>query len=314
MAAVAAVSAAVAGLATLGCDAGVLGRTGLDAMIQVNGGTLVNSALSEAPDPRVTDGPNVRVKQFYNAVTSGSTNHAVAGSVDKGTLSLAIGLADDVAYWIVPASTPDLDVGGGGDLLFSTTLSYSPNLPAGKHDMVFRSMMAGGLMGPASVSSVVVTDPTVVTGALVVDLRWDTEADLDLRVVAPTPPGSKNPTIEVWVKNPSSLPPRSFSDGGPYSPDELAAGGQLLWDSNDSCVIDGRRHEVIVWGQQPPSGHYIVRVDAPSMCGQAAARWEATATLNNISMGPASGQMGDADTRFDHGQGAGLTVLEFDVP
>src|SRR5581483_1862246 len=105
-------------------------------------------------------------------------------------------------------------------------------------------------------------------GAMVVRLAWGangaSNADLDLHVVVPdtSKPGK---TIEVWAKNPSSLPKRSVAEG-PYSDEELAAGGQLDIDSNGGCAIDGRDLEHVVWGAAPPSGHYIARVDAVSMC------------------------------------------------
>jgi hypothetical protein len=143
-------------------------------------------------------------------------------------------------------------------------------------------------------------------------LHWDSNADLDLHVVAPNPPGSATPTTEVYVKQPSSLPPRSVVD--PYTPEELAAGGNLDFDSNGGCIIDGRQREQVIWGAPPPSGHYVIRVDAVSMCGDIAARWQVEVFSNGASLGSAYGQLGDSDTRFSHTRGSGLLALELDVP
>ena len=53
-----------------------------------------------------------------------------------------------------------------------------------------------------------------------------------------------------------------------------AANAPLLdGDSNGGCVIDGRDQENVVWSMAPASGHYIVRVDAASLCELAYSDW-----------------------------------------
>ena len=305
-------SAAAAALA--GCDAGVEGRTGLQALLRVNGATFVAGALPTATDPAAGDGPLVTIGQLHSLVTPGADRRVLSGSAQAGTRSIAIGLADDRAYWILPAATADREIGAGTDLLFSTTVSYSLDLPLGRHDLVLRALRADGRMGPAAVQALSAAG-TDVTGALVVSLSWDSDADLDLHVVAPNPAGSDPPgTTEVWVKNPSSLPSRTFAAGGPYSPEELAMGGQLDLDSNGGCLIDGRRAEHVVWGAAPPPGSYLVRVDAVSMCGQSAARWRVEVVADGASLAAAYGQMSDADTRFSHTQGSGVLAVGFVIP
>lgn len=68
------------------------------------------------------------------------------------------------------------------------------------------------------------------------------------------------------------------------------------------------------WTVPPPSGHYVVRVDTWSLCGQTAARWHATATLDGNLLAQAGGESIDSDTTFQKTEDAGVTAFEFDVP
>ena len=86
------------------------------------------------------------------------------------------------------------------------------------------------------------------------------------------------------------------------------------FDSNASCVIDGRRQENVVWKVPPPSGHYVARVDAFSMCSELAAHWSVDVRLGGAIVAHAQGSSFDSDTRFGHDRGAGVLAVEFDVP
>jgi hypothetical protein len=88
----------------------------------------------------------------------------------------------------------------------------------------------------------------------------------------------------------------------------------LDFDSNEDCQIDGRDRENVVWTGEPPAGHYIVRVDAFSLCGQMSAAWHAIAYTPQETKGEASGVLTGAATREAPTAGAGLTALEFDYP
>jgi hypothetical protein len=322
-----ATAACVVALAAGGCSAGVNGRTGLGSMLQATGATLVPHPLSSQPDATVTDGPTVTVTQFHGLAFPGATNRGLTGSVSPGGpvggvqnpgRSVALGLADDDIFWIVPAATANLDVGGGKDLLFATTLSYAADITAGRHDLVLRAIMPDGRMGPPIIQAVMISDFDDVRGALEVRLGWNTNADLDLHVVVPvaaaSPLDPSAPTeIEVWANNPSSLPPRPVFN--PYTPEEIANGGLLDFDSNASCIIDGRRQENVAWGAAPPPGLYTVRVDASSMCGEVQAQWQIDVFLagNPVPVRSAYGEAVDGDTRFSHTEGAGVLALQFQI-
>ena len=88
----------------------------------------------------------------------------------------------------------------------------------------------------------------------------------------------------------------------------------LDFDSNAQCVPDGRHAENVVWHDKPPSGHYIVRVDTFSLCGEAGAHWRVEGFLDGVSIGAAEGSSTEYDTRFAHDRGAGVLALELDVP
>jgi hypothetical protein len=317
----------VAALAAGGCNAGVNGRTGLGSLLHATGATLVPDTLSTEPDATVTAGPTVAVSQFHGLAFPGATNRGLMGSVAAGGpigsvqnpgRSVALGLADDDIYWIVPAATANLDVGGGKDLLFSTTLAYASDISAGRHDLVLRAIMPDGRMGPPAIQVVMISNFDDVRGAMEVRLSWNTNADLDLHVVAPvaaaSPPDPSAPAeIEVWVNNPSSLPPRPVFN--PYTPEEITNGGLLDFDSNASCIVDGRRQENVVWGASPPPGQYTVRVDASSMCGEVEAQWQVDVFLggNQVPVRSAYGEAGDSDTRFSHTEGSGVLALLFQI-
>ena len=305
-----------------GCDAGVSGRTGLEAWLRASNATFVDETISTTGDPAAPGDLRVNVGRYPSMAFPGQAGQPFAGSVPRGGHSVAVGLADDRAYWIIPAPALNQEVGSNGELLFSTSLSFSPSVPSGAHDLVMRVIGADGRMAPSSTLPVMIAGFADVRGAFQIRLAWDTNADLDLHVIVPVDPmvlidptDPKAPkSIEVWANQPLSLPPRpSFQ---PYTDDEIKAGGALDYDSNASCVIDGRREENLVWGAAPPSGQYIVRVDTVSLCGEPDAQWQVDVFKDGDAtpINAAYGEAGDADTRFTHTQGAGLQVLSFTLP
>jgi hypothetical protein len=149
------------------------------------------------------------------------------------------------------------------------------------------------------------------SGALVVSLDWDTEADLDLHVMMYSADADAG-VNEIWSRKPSGLAAGSTG----VTVDEAMATGYLDQDSNSQCVLDGRRQENVIFPTTAPAGHYVVRVDTFSLCSESAARWRVQVSSPNLA-DPHDpivryGQSTETDTRFAHGQGAGVTALEFD--
>ena len=252
-------------------------------------------------------GPAVHGVSASGHVFPGATGRSISGVVEQGSAAVLLGIEGDPGHFVVPVNALDLD--NPPDLDFSVQAAFAATMTAGPHFLRVRAVSIAGDVGPSVLQGFSV-DATAVTGTLVISLNWDTEADLDLHVVTPA---ADDKTIELWSGNRSTLLPRSALNGGPYTDEELATAGVLDFDSNSQCVIDGRLSENAFWAVPPTPGHYTVRVDTFSMCGQPAARWTLSATLNGTSLGTFAGVSTDSDTRFAHGAGAGLTVLDFDV-
>lgn len=291
-------------LSAVGCG-GANPSLGLEANLRVAGAQFVSGALTLDEGAA---GPAVHtIDSANNRLYPGVQNKTISGTVDQHGAAVVMGLAEDVGHWIVPVSGEDQM--SPPDLTFSARGSFSPTLSPGPHDLIFRAVGLDGAVGPSKIETLTLV-PTPVDGSLVISLEWDGPADLDLHVVAPATGGPGN--VEVWSKKRNSLAARSVADG-PYTSAEIAAAGTLDFDSNSGCVFDGRDNENVSWTQQPPSGHYLARVDASSLCGAAAARWWLTVSYQGAVQARAFGQLGDVATWNSHAAGAGLTVWENDI-
>lgn len=287
--------------AGLGCE-GASPSNGLGAYFRASGAQFVEGAI--VLDPNAT-GPEVHtIGSNNNRLYPGVQNKAVSGTVDNHGAAVVIGLAGDSGHWILPVGGED--TANPPDLTFATRGSFSPTLQAGAYQLVYRAVDQNGVMGPSSIQPLTLA-ATPVEGMFVISLEWDGPADLDLHVVAPATGGTG--TVEIWSKKRNSLAARVQ---GVFTPEEIAAAGILDFDSNTGCVYDGRDNENVIWTQYPPAGHYIVRVDASSLCGAPTVRWRATASLQGTLL-ESFGQLGDVATTIPHVAGAGLTVLDFNT-
>jgi hypothetical protein len=275
--------------------------TGLEAVVRVTGAEFYRGAIDTLAD---TGGPAVvDVLNSQPVITPGLQNKSISGRLDPGSTAVAIGLAGDVGYWILPADVPDAD--SPTQPTFHASLSFSPSLPQPTYDLMVRAVSPPGAIGPATHTALEVEQSLPPTGTLVVSLWWDTESDLDLHVV------DANGT-EIWTGNINAYDPYATNpttDAGAWN-----EGGILDFDSNAGCVIDGRCNENVVWTATPPAGDYVARVDTFSLCGNSAARWTMEAWLGGISLGRVAGEAVASSQRFTKGKGSGLTALTFTVP
>jgi hypothetical protein len=258
--------------------------------------------------------PTVDMVQSNNTdVFPGAQARAITGSVNGAGKAVLIGLAGDTGHWLVPVGSPDLTM--VGDFTFSASLSFSPLLPAGQRALVFRAVDVDGNVGPPeSLTLNVLSSAT--QGALVIQLVWDTDVDLDLHVRIMDAAVPKTGYFDVWNRAPLALPP--LPNGATYTDAQVAAAGKLLFDSNSQCVIDGRNHEEVVFPGAYPSGPYEVRVDTFSLCAESEAHWHVSAFTNPSGtpavLAAADGQSMDRDTVSDHGAGAGVLAFTFAPP
>jgi hypothetical protein len=225
------------------------------------------------------------------------------GALETQATAVAIGLTNDIGYWIVPAKLPD--VLAPVFPTFDVALSFSPEMQPGLRDLIVRAVDEADHFGAASRHQLDVQDNVIPEGKLVVSLRWDRNADLDLHVVDPN-------GVEIYKRNINSYEPPP--PGEPMDPAAWQEGALLDFDSNAACVVDGRRRENVVWKNEPPPGHYLVRVDTFSLCGESFANWSVDVLKSGVSWHSASGHSGPADEMTAHDRGAGVLAVEFDWP
>jgi hypothetical protein len=290
---------AIAVGANLGCSDGATDDPGSGALLRVAGAQFV-----AGPMPAATAGPEVAsIQLLTNTIWPGCSDKPIRGALGPSATAATLALSGDEGYWIVPAGVPD--VSAPTLPTFHATASFSTILTPGAYSLQVRAVDGAGNFGPpgAQTLTALAQPPSrTVQGELVITLTWDTEADVDLHVVDPI--GN-----EVFHGAPSSC--NAFAPGG-STPGQSC--GILDVDSNADCAIDGLRQEDVIWAATPPRGHYLVRVDTPSLCGQVSAHWTTRAIVHGAVISAAKGTAFDTDTQGAHDRGGGVLALEFDVP
>ena len=291
-------AAAVAAATLSSCEAAST-DSGLGTLLRVEGAQWTPGA-----PPNETDGPAVAtVRNARTTVWPGQPEKSITGTLSRQASAVSLMLEGDGGHWILPAGPPDAQ--SPAELTFTARIAFSPKLPLGPLVLLVQAVTSGNRFGPPWREPLLAQSPVQVSGALVISLRWDTEADLDLHVIDPQ-------GIEVWARNINSY--QTPPPGQPEDPEAWRRGGILDFDSNAGCAIDGRRRENVIWAESAPAGTYLVRVDAASLCGEAAARWTIEVTKAGLPAGHATGTLVQANTRGKHAQGSGLSVLTFNYP
>jgi hypothetical protein len=280
-----------------GCSAGASDDPALGARMRLSEAQFV-----AGPTPADRSGPEVAALDLLSTtIWPGYANKPLAGTLGASATSATLALSGDEGYWVVPAGVPDVSAPELPNFL--AFAAFSASLASGAYTLEARAVDAQGHFGAPkrqTLTALPIAPSRAVAGALTVTLRWDTNADLDLHVVDPA-------NHEIYHGAPSSQDSFSLSAMN-------TSFGVLDVDSNADCVIDGLRQEDVTWADEPPSGHYLVRVDTASLCGQPDAHWMVQVTLDGAALAAASGLSLDTDTEGAHDRGAGLLALGFDVP
>jgi hypothetical protein len=236
-------------------------------------------------------------------VFAGEDNRPLLGALEPGATAVLLALDGDRGYWIVGAGVPSTDAPTLPT--FDVRIGFGRAIAAGTRQLVAEAVDAAGRVGAPEMQPLEVAAATPPSGPLVVQLAWSGDADLDLHVVDPD-------GVEIFSRHPSGYrapPPPALPD-----PTAAAEAPLLDGDANAACVYDGRDQENVVWKLAPAAGHYVVRVDAASLCGAPYADWRVDELVDGAVVASARGEAVDADTRGAHDVGAGRTALEFDVP
>ncbi len=280
------------------CDA-VSPDPGLGALLQVEG-----AQFRPGPFPADDGGPAaVAVTSGHSEITIGKLGEPLRGVLEPAARGAVIGIDGADGTWLLPAGVPDLDTPG----LATVRAGYgvADDFPPGPFVLRVAASDEHGRFGASATTMIVANEQPPPEGELVIGLYWDSAADLDLHVVDPL--GG-----EAWSDDPNTWQPPP--PGEPVDPEAYKAGGILDHDGNKGCRREGRPNEHVIWTMPPPSGDYVVRVDARSLCGDASAAWYVAAYRSGEVLAAARGITTPADVLEPHGAGAGTLAVRFELP
>ncbi len=296
-------SLACAWVLAFGCE-GASPDPGLEALLQVEG-----AQFRPGEFPADEGGPAaVALTTRHTHLVVGRLGEQLRAALEPAAHAAAIGIEGASGAWLVPAGVPDFD---SPDLPTArATFGVSDAFPAGPFVLMLAAADELGRFGAAATAMVVADVEPPPAGKLVVQLAWEGPADLDLHVVEP---GGG----EAWSEKPNTMPVPP--PGVPVDPNEFKRHGILDHDGNASCRRDGRPAEAVIWTDRdgvivtPPSGEYVVRVDARSMCGAPVAAWYVAAYRGDELISAARGVSTPEDVLHPHGAGAGVLALRFSL-
>ena len=306
---------------SVGCS-GETATGGITEPIRIEGAQFRAGLLpGDAAGDGGSRGPRVTGVSLLNRIISASeVGKMMTGHASVDTEAIAVRFRDlGQGYWVVPVGAPDPQ--NSGELAWSMTAGFGDVAP-GLHDLLFAAIDSAGNSSAQFPLQVCVArpfpdnsnscDPKIKPPQVVLSLVWDTDADLDLRVVAP------NGKV-VGGKAFSTVVP---GDGG-ISESSLKASdtGILNRDANGGCRIGGARREDITWKGAPLAGNYQIFVNLFDACGQGSARFSVLAyTAKNLPDGThqlveeptlASGELVSAQA--NGGTKPGLFVTEINL-
>ncbi|MBX3189514.1 MAG: hypothetical protein KF819_20990 [Labilithrix sp.] len=211
-------------------------------------------------------------------------------------------------YWVVPTGAPDPTVQGEPVRQWRFVADLHDSLPPGRHRLLVAATDAAGTTGSQVASTLCINrrvpdngnvcDPKKAPPELVISLIWDRPVDLDLLVVTPN--------SEIVASRSPSKGLAADQKVNRNALDKNAPGvGFLDADSNESCRIDGRQIENVVFADRPDPGSYLVYVNLHDACGQPSTRYGVS--RHTRSAGAEPGTFSVVETDRTHGT---LVALE----
>lgn len=293
-------SAAIAGLLVTACG-GTSSDPGLTAMLQVE-----RAQFRPGTFPADSGGPaTLALQSQHAAITIGELGESVRGTLGLGGRAAAIGVVGFADAWLVVAGPGELDTPDNPSA--RARIGVADPFPPGPFTLIMAAADERGAFGPPTTLDLVAEPTPPPDGELVIELVWESAADLDLHVVEPGPNGG-----EAYSGDPNTFDP---PPGEPVDPLEFRRHGILDRDGNKACRRDGRPSEHVIWSEPAPSGDYIVRVDTPSLCGDPSAAWHVAAYRKHngvVTLVAAARGVAVADDVVQpRGRGAGVLALRF---
>jgi hypothetical protein len=271
---------------------------GADLALRIQGAQLERGSLPEpsgAAEVTFVDWRRTRIR-------AGEAGVPIAGRASQGSYAVNIGLAGDAGYWIRNVGVEDPTA--VGELSWSAGLDFASWISGDAVQLLLQAVDGEGRPGAVRTVSAAV-ESLEPNGQLVIELSWDTDADLDLYVTEPS-------GVTIGPKNINAYDPPE--PGEPRDdPEAFEQGGMIDVDSNSNCVIDGLRREAATWQSSPPEGAYEVRVDLPALCGAVdPSSYQLVVRLDGEEVKRVAGPMYAADARSTAASGdVGVFVASF---
>jgi hypothetical protein len=251
-----------------GCDSEPY-LVGLDEPIVVHQtefkrGDLPGDADNDDYDPE-SDNRITALELNFGVMKPGTPNLTMKGRVTDDVYAVAIRFTDlGTGYWLKPVGPEDPTV--PGELTFDFVLDVASEIEAGRHTFAAVAFDKDGRAGQHYTIAICVGSDVPDNGnacnaeteppPAVASLSWNTDADLDLTIIAPD--GTTYDRTNRFVK----------------VGDQQVAG--LDADGVTACLADGRRRENFVWNVRPGQGAWLAYANLFDACGKTAVSFELT--------------------------------------
>ncbi len=295
---------------------------GMDEPLLIDKGSLHLGNVPPPPDADPgTDGAATDLAvtdvELPASVAGVGESRTLNGRVAEAAYAIAVQLAGAATaaygsgYWVVPVDGVDPQYPGERTWTFAATFGHKA--PIGMARIRIAGVGADGGLGPSRDVNLCISpdypdnlnacDPTLQPPALVVQLQWDRDVDLDLEVVRPD---------GTLLSN----------KGGTAADGKSLLPGKLDTDGLAGCKSDPRRTENAFWNDKPAKGIYAVQARLFSACSQTSVRFVVRALLRQAGEQPGTWQQVEVArwtgtllaAQADGGSGPALLIGNLELP